>query len=304
MSRIAWTAVSAAVVALGLVAALVALVVGGGGGGSADSVVNTTPSSSTQGFSLPLALDSSALALGKHTGNVLVGLAAKRGGPIQVAAIHAETPLPTDELSFTLDGRSVESQPCGNGCSRIDSPVLDGTPSELTVRAGSAQVSFRLPALLPPNGEAIFARAVRTMDGLKAYRFTETLTSGLGGVVSEYQVQAPDRLSLSTGEFRTVIIGRKRWDYHDGRWESGPFPGLNVADILMWHRAKHARVVGHGPNGVTRLAAFGLEPVPAWFRLTVQPSGRVLEAEMTAASHFMTHRYRDFNGSIEIEAPK
>jgi hypothetical protein len=302
VSRTAWTAVSAATVALGVVAGLIALVVGGGGDGSGTPA--TTPSSSTQPFSLPLAQDSSALALGKHTGNVLVGLAARTGGPVEVAAVRAETPLSADELRFALDGESVETQPCGDGCSRIDEPVLDGSPSELTVRAGSAQVSFRLPARLPPSGEALFARALKAMDDLRAYRFSETLTSGLGGVASEYEVQAPDRLSLRTGDFRSVIIGRKRWDYHDGRWQSGPFPGLNVADVLMWHRAKHARVVGHGPNGVTRLAAFGLEPVPAWFRLTVEPSGRVLEAEMTASSHFMTHRYRGFNRRIEIKPPK
>ena len=46
-------------------------------------------------------------------------------------------------------------------------------------------------------------------------------------------------------------------------------PGLKVADVLMWHRATHARVVGHEANGVTDLAAFGLEPVPAWFRVSV-----------------------------------
>ena len=303
MSRAAWIAVSAAAVALGIVAGLVALIVGGGNG-SALPAGNTTPSSTTRPFSVPLAESSSALALGEHTGNVLIGLAAKPGGPIEVAAVRAETPLSADELRFVLDGRSVGTQPCGDGCSRIDVPVLDGSPSELTVRVGSDQVSFRLPARLPPNGERLFARALRTMETLKAFRFTETLTSGQGGVVSEYRVQAPDRLSLSTSGFKSVIIGRKRWDYHDGRWESGSFPGLDVVDVLMWHRAKHARVVGHRPNGVTELSAFGLQPVPAWFRLTVEPSGRVLEAEMTAPSHFMAHRYRDFNSNIQIKAPR
>ena len=145
------------------------------------------------------------------------------------------------------------------------------------------------------------------MGALRTYRFNEALTSGRGGVATEYEVQAPNRLSLrvrGTGAFRSVIIGRTRWDYHDGSWERSSFPGLKVADVLMWHRATHARVVGHEANGVTDLAAFGLEPVPAWFRVSVEPSGRVVEAEMIAASHFMTHRYRDFNAPIEITAPK
>ena len=307
MSRIAWITLSATAVALAAVAAAAALFAGGGGSGPTTTVTDTTPSSSTQSFSLPLAEEPSTLALAKHDGNLLVGIAAKPGGPIEVAAVRAETPVSTDKLQVKLDGATTEARSCGNGCSRIDAPVLDGAPRQLTVRAGSLSVAFGLPARLPPSGEKLFARALRTMDRLQAYRFIETLTSGRDGVVTEYEVQAPNRLSLralGTGRYRSVIIGRKRWDFHDGRWERGPFPGLNVADVLIWRRATHARVVGHDPKGVTDLAAFGLEPVPAWFQLTVEPSGRVVEADMIAPSHFMAHRYQDFNADIEIKAPK
>jgi hypothetical protein len=303
VSRVAW--ITIAVVVLVGVIAVGALLARGDGSTRASPRAGTT--TSTRGFSLPLAEDPSALALGKHERNLLVGIAAKPGGPIEVAALRAETPLATDELRFELDGSSAEASSCGSGCSRIDASVLDGSPSELTVRVGPSEVGFALPARLPPSGEALFARASRTMGGLRAYRFIEELTSGRDGVLTEYEVQAPNRLSLSvrgTPGFRSVIIGRTRWDYHDGTWERSSFPGLNVADVLMWHRAKHARVVGREANGVTDLAAFGLEPVPAWFRVSVEPSGRVVEAEMIAASHFMTHRYTDFNGQIQIKAPK
>jgi hypothetical protein len=303
VSRIAWITIAAVV--LGGFVAVGAILARGDGSNPASPRVDTTIS--TRGFFLPLAQDSSALALGKHTGNLLVGIAAKAGGPIEVAALRAETPLATDTLRFDLDGTTAEASSCGNGCSRIDAPVLDGAPSVLTVRAGSSELRFALPARLPPSGDALFARASRTMGGLRAYRFNEALTSGRGGVATEYEVQAPNRLSLrvrGAGAFRSVIIGRTRWDYHDGNWERSSFPGLKVADVLMWHRAANARVVGHEANGVTDLAAFGLKPVPAWFRMSVEPSGRVVKAEMIAASHFMTHRYRDFDGQIEIKAPK
>jgi hypothetical protein len=304
VSRIAWITI-AAVVLGGVIAVGAILATRDRSNPASPSPVDTTTSST--GFSLPLAEDPSALALGKHDGNLLVGIAAKVGGPIEVAALRAESPLSKDELRFELDGRSTEARACGTGCSRIDAPVLDGAPRELTVRAGSSGAGFVLPARLPPSGDALLARALGTMSRLQAYRFSEALTSGRGGVVTEYEVQAPNRLSLrvrGTGGFRSVIIGRTRWDHQDGRWERSSFPGLDVADVLMWHRAKHARVVGHGANGVTDLAAFGLEPVPAWFELRVEPSGRVAEAEMTAASHFMAHRYKDFNAQIEIRAPK
>jgi len=303
VSRIAWIAIAAAV--LGGVLILGVLLARGDESTPASPPTLTT--TSTTGFTLPLAEDPSALALAKHDRNLLVGIAAKPGGPIEVAALRAETPLATDELSFELDGSGAEASSCGRGCSRIDASVLHGSPSKLTVRVGSSELAFALPARLPPSGEALFARASRTMGGLQAYRFTEDLSSGRGGVVTDYEAQAPNRLSLrvrGTPGFRSVIIGRTRWDYHDGSWQRSSFPGLNVADVLMWHRAAHARVVGHEANGVTDLAAFGLEPVPAWFRVRVEPSGRVVEAEMIAASHFMTHRYTDFNGQIEIKAPK
>lgn len=303
MSRLAWITIAAIVLAS--VIAVGARLARGDGSNPASPPVDTT--NSTRGFSLPLAEDPSALALAKHAGNLLVGIAAKPSGPIEVAALRAETPLATDELRFELDGTAAEASSCGNGCSRIDAPVLNGASSVLTVSVGSSELGFALPARLPPNADALFARASRTMGGLRAYRFSEALTSGRGGVVTEYEVQAPNRLSLrvrGTGGYRSVIIGRTRWEYDDGNWKRSSFPGLKVADLLMWHRATHARVVGHEANGVTDLAAFGLEPVPAWFRVSVGPSGRVVEAEMIAASHFMTHRYRDFNARIEIKAPK
>ena len=303
MSRVAW--ISLSVSALALVAGIgVVALLAGGGGGPKPVVTDSTPTSPTLSFSLPLTDGSSALALGKHDGNVLVGIAAKPGGPVEVAVLRAESPLSTDTLKFELDGKSAEARSCGTGCSRIDATVLDGTPSRLTVHAGSSSVAFALPARLPQSGESLFARALRTMDRLQAYRYIETLTSGRGGVVARYEVQAPDRLSLRTRGFRSVIIGHSRWDYHDGAWEHGSFPGLKVADVVMWSHARHARVVGRLPNGVTELAAFGLLPVPAWFRLAVAPTGRVVEAEMVAPSHFMVHRYSDFNGRIVIKAPK
>jgi hypothetical protein len=303
VSRTAWIAVSAAAVALGFVAALVVLLVGGGAA-SACPVAETTPSSPTQPFSAPLAEDPSALARGGHEGNLLVGLAALAGGPLELAVVRAETPVATDSLRIKINGRPVEALACGRGRSRVEAAVLDGTPSVVTVGVGSSQVSLYLPARLPPSGEKVFARALEVMDRLRAYRFVEDLTSGQGGVTTQYEVQAPDRLSLSTKGFKSVIIGRKRWDFRAGRWESGSFPGLDVADVLMWHRAEHARVIHQGPTGWTELAAFGLEPVPAWFQLTVAPSGRVLEAEMTAPSHFMAHHYSDFNGPVAIKPPK
>jgi hypothetical protein len=72
----------------------------------------------------------------------------------------------------------------------------------------------------------------------------------------------------------------------------------------MWFRAEHPRIVSRRANGEIDLVAFGLQPVPAWFRLAVEPNGQVVKMEMIAASHFMVHTYSDFNGRFSIEPPK
>jgi hypothetical protein len=304
VSRAFWIAVFVGIVALGLVAATVAAFVPGrGGSGGTEPATTTTTAAST--FELPLGLEDGTLALAKHRRNLLVGIAARPGGPLEVAAVRAEAPLGGDALRIAVDGREVESQSCGRGCSQIQARVLDGRPSVVTVRAGSSAVSFRLPPSLPASGGSAFDRARRTMGALRSYRFTERLSSGGGVVFTRLKVQSPDRLSLHTNNgFRSVIIGRKRWDFLDGRWQSGPFPGLAVREVLMWYDAQHPRIVRRLPNGDVVLAAYGLKPVPAWFRLTVEPSGRVTEAEMTAPSHFMLHRYSDFDHGGAIEPPR
>jgi hypothetical protein len=302
VSRNGWIAL---VAAIGVAAAVVtgALLAKGSADSTPQARVPTT-TTPERGFSLPLALSSSSLALAKHEGNLLVGIAARPGGPIEVAALRAETPVSSDELGVEIGGRSEDAEPCGRGCSRVDAPVLNGSTVSLSVRAGSSTLSFTLPARLPSGGDEVLARAERTMERLHSFRFTERLSSGGEAVKTNLEVQAPNRLRLRTSSgFRSVIIGRNRWDNAGRHWERVPFPGLDVAGVLMWSRAKHPRIVGRRSGGVTELAAFGLQPVPAWFRLAVNPSGRVLEAEMIAPSHFMVHRYSDFNGDISITPP-
>jgi hypothetical protein len=303
-SRGLWIAVFVGVIALGLGGALVAAFVTDDGESSASSTT-TVSLSVADTFALPLGLQSDTLALAKHRRDLLVGLAARPGGPVEVATVRGDTPLSGDAVRVAVDWRDVPTETCGVGCSRVQAPVLQGRPSRLTVRAGSLPVSFRLPATLPASGESELDRARRTMGALRSYRFTEQLTSGGPVVLTRLNVQAPDRLSLRTNSgFRSVIIGRKRWDYQDGRWQGGPFPGLAVREVLMWYDARNPRILRRLPNGDVELAAYGLKPVPAWFRLTVKPSGRVVEAQMTAPAHFMLHRYGSFDRAPAIEPPQ
>jgi hypothetical protein len=305
VSRTVWIAIFLGIIVLGLGAAAVTAVVTNNGQSGTTTTNPSTTSSVGSPFDFPLGLKSNTLALAKHRQDVLVGVAAEPGGPVDVVALRAETPLPANAVRIAVDGRQLEAQPCGRGCSRVQAPVLDGRSSAVAIRVGPASVSFRLPPSLPAPGERVFDRARRTMGALRSYRFTERLTSGYGVVFTHLNVQAPDRLSLRTNSgYRSVIIGHTRWDYLDGRWQRGPFPGLAVREVLMWYDARNPRVLGRLPNGDVELAAYGLKPVPAWFRLTVEPSGRVVQAEMTAPSHFMLHRYSAFNRGAAIKPPQ
>jgi hypothetical protein len=303
MSRAAWIALSAAVVVLGLVGGGLAAFFGNDQ--ASTSSFPQTSAAQGRGFELPLAGKPGTLALGGHDRNLLVGIAAGSGGPLELAALRGESPVPTDELRVELNGRIVQAKPCGQGCSRVSAPVLAGRAGSLTVRHGSEAVSFDLPGLLPPDGKDVFDKASRTMSALRTFRFTERLSSGLGTTVnSTVDVQAPDRMRLRTSGFSSVIVGQNRWDRRAGtQWERSPFPGLDVKDLLMWHQAKNPRIIRLFGNGEAELVAFGLKPVPAWFRLDVEPSGRVTEAEMTAASHFMLHRYAGFDKGETIRPP-
>jgi hypothetical protein len=303
-SRSLWIAVFGGIIAFGLIASVVAAFVTDNGGSSSANT-STGSSSVSDTFDLPIGLEDNTLALAKHQGNVLVGLAAQPGGPVEIAVVQGDKPLAGDAVRVAVDGHDVSTESCGTGCSRANAEVLQGHPSRVTVTAGSTPVSFQLPGALPASGRSALDRARSTMAALHSYRFTERLTSGGPTVFTHLAVQAPDRLSLRTNSgFRSVIIGHKRWDYLAGRWQASPFPGLNVREVLMWYAAQNPRVVRRLPNGDVELTAYGLKPVPAWFRLTVAPSGRVSEAEMTAPAHFMLHKYSDFNTATAIKPPQ
>lgn len=306
MSRAAWISLTVTVLALALGIGVLTVTLTGGSSSGKTPLTTTAGAVSPQGpFELPLALKPSTLALATHKADLLVGIAARAGGPLEVAAVRAETPVPPRELRIRVGGRAVQARPCGRGCSRVRVPVLAGAQARVSVQVGVSTVLFDLPARLPPSGKAELARALRTMTSLRSYHFTEILSSGRGGLVTQFDVAAPDRLRLRTATgFQSVIIGGARWDYRGGRWERTSFPGLAVTDVLMWHRVKRARILERGPKGETVLTAFALQPVPAWFRLLVAPSGRVVRAEMSAPSHFMQHRYAAFNRAGAIKPPK
>jgi hypothetical protein len=282
---------------VGLLAAAALVVAAGSGSESAEPEQTLALQESARRLELPLAENEQTLTLAQRKGRVLVGIAARQGGPVEIAAVEGETPIAGERLSFALDEEPVAASPCGTACWRLDVSVLDG-PSVLVVKT-PAVFRFELPPVLPPSGTALFRKVQRTMKGLRTYRYTEELTSGAGpGLRSTFEVRAPNRLRFRTADgFSSIIVGRSRWDLRDGTWERSPFPGLRVP-VYMWDGARNARLLGRG-----LLSVYDREPIPAWFRLVVDARGRVVRAEMLAPSHFMEQHFGRFNAPLSIRPP-
>jgi hypothetical protein len=304
--RAAWIALSVALAAIVVLLTGAAFLIGTGSDAKVDGgTLPQAPQGTPGRLQLPLARDSQALMLAQSREPVLIGLAARPGGPVEVGVLDGEREQPRSTLSFRVGGDRVQATPCGFGCSRLQAPVLAGRPEVVTVAVrGKPEARFQLPARLPPSGAALFRRVERRMRSLRAYEMRERLSSGVGGALTTtFEARAPNRLRLRTSSgSRTVLIGTTRWDRVDGRWERSSFPGLSTR-TFMWDGAFNARLVGS--EGSARiLSAFDFQPVPAWFRLAVGPDGRVREARMVAASHFMVQQFGRFDAPIRIEPPR
>jgi hypothetical protein len=262
--------------------------------------------------SLPLAGNPDALTLAKRSRDLLVGLAATPGGPVDVLALPGREPVSRDGVRAWIGSMPLEHAPCGNACFRLRVAVMAGEALTIRLRverAGAPAATFRFPfpARLPPAGDRLFRAASRRMAALETVQVRETLSSGLETIRTTYWMQAPDRIRFETSEGQAAILIRDtRWDREGRRWVRSPFPGVE-APSYVWAGATNARVLGRARvlGGLVRvLSGFSRRPGPYWFRLFIASDDRVLRAEMLAQSHFMTHRFAAFDAPLEIEAPR
>src|SRR5205807_9908614 len=101
VSRIAWIALLVA--GLALVAGILAAALLVGGSGAKRSPVETV-SAVPKAISLPLQNDPDALMLAQHEQDILAGIAARPGGPVEIALLRGETPIPTAQLTVRIGG--------------------------------------------------------------------------------------------------------------------------------------------------------------------------------------------------------
>lgn len=259
-----------------------------------------------------------ALVLGQQSRRLAVGLAVRPGNPLRVTAtVVGPTGRGVDGLDVSLaasdgaDGAPVSrpAEPCGPGCYEAALPVA--APTRATVRIDGSgpprTVSYTLAeSWPPPSGQAFLRRATGAFRSLDSAVFEERLGSGRGTTLdTTWKLQAPDRLEYAIRDGAGgIVIGRKRWDRPapGAAWEESETTLLPQPFPPWGSRIRDARVLGSTPDRVT---LSWLDPgIPAWYTGTFARGTALPESlRMTAAAHFMRHRYEQFDGDVEIEPP-
>jgi hypothetical protein len=197
---------------------------------------------------------------------------------------------------------------CGPGCYQAE---VAGVPdSPVTVRLGGEAYRFDLPQLPAADGSVLVSKATDTWNALQTLVWRERLASSPTNVLhTVYRAVTPHSLAYSiAGHSSAVIIGGTRWDRPTptSPWEkSTQDPPLRQPQPF-WNEATDAHVLGTAKvrsQRVTRVSFFD-PSTPAWFEAAIdRRTGRTLELDMTAASHFMHDVYGPFDAPIELQPP-
>lgn len=264
------------------------------------------------------------LTLGGDAGEVLVGLTLRPGVPGRNEVLVYVLPrdgaaaaagLPAE---LAVQGRPVLLRTCGAPCRRGEAEVQGGERVEVRVAGPTGgTAAFALPPLPAPDATSVLEQAQALMRALQTLRVDEELRPAEPPIRGAYTYQAPDRMhsSLSTGT-ELVWVGGTRYfrPRSDGPWRVEATRLSIRAPSFIWdsegqyiRQVVAPRLLGTASLGGAdvRVIAFfvvrGRSPI--WFRLWVDATGLVRRSEMRAQSHFMDHRYYDFDAPFVIEAP-
>jgi copper transport protein len=202
-------------------------------------------------------------------------------------------------LAVTIAG--AEARSCGAGCYRAP---FSRTRAVVKVSVGGRALVFSAPAKPRPAG-ALVARATRAFRGLRSVDYVERLASSpRNKVVAEFTLERPDRLEYRIrGGADGIIIGSRRWDRaHGGKWVPSPQDRTPQPEPIWAGHFTNAYVLE--TTSATYVVSF-LKPIgPVWFTLRLDRRTLLPQSlRMTAAAHFMTHRYTGFNAAPRIRAP-
>ena len=201
-------------------------------------------------------------------------------------------------LSVKIAG--VKTGSCGAGCYGAFVPAA----RKMTVSVDGRKLVFGVPAKLRPAA-AIVARATRAFRRLRSVEYVERLASSpRNRVVADFTLERPDRLEYRIrGGASGIIIGRRRWDlFPGGKWQASSQEPTPQPEPIWAGHVTNAYVLSSTPK--TYVVSF-LKPIgPAWFTLVLDRRTMLPRTlRMTAAAHFMHHRYGDFNAAPRIKPP-
>jgi copper transport protein len=227
-----------------------------------------------------------ALALERHRAHVIV-LDPSGGG--------------ASGLDVAVDGR--RAAPCGRGCYAASAGRTSG---RISVAVAGRTVPFAVPARAPAAAAAI-QRATRVYRALRSVAYLEHLSSGQGhAILTRWRVESPDRAAyVITGGPQAVIIGGTRWDRAraGGRWQKSEISPLELPEPVWGDEATNAHMLAQTPRTLT--LSWANPSIPAFFTATFDRRAlHPLTLRMTAAAHFMQHRYLEFNGPRTIRPPR
>jgi hypothetical protein len=249
-----------------------------------------------------------AVVLGGESGRRAVALASGRGRLTATVLSPDGGPLSGLKVEFDVGSRTIPAKRCGLGCYSASAPAARRVVVHLS---GSHPVAFALPAR-PRPAAAIVARAGRVTRALKSLVYLESLRSGpTGGLLTTWSLKAPNQVEYKIrGGAQAVVLGTKRWDRDSptGAWRrSTQSPALVVPQPAWGGRATNAYLLREGSvrGRPVWIVSFANPTIPAWFTAWIdRRTYRPLQLRMTAAAHFMFHRYTAFDAPLTITPPR
>jgi hypothetical protein len=253
-----------------------------------------------------------ALVLAQEAGSRAVALAVGQGArPRLTATVLGSSGDPASglALSFRVGTVPLAARSCGPGCYAASAPR--GAVRRVQVVLPGGGVTFRIPAA-PQPAAAIVARAARVFRGLRSLVYVESLRSSpTPGLLTTWRLKAPNEVTYNIRRGASaVIIGRTRWDRDSlgAPWRrSQQIPALDVPQPTWGDVATNAHVLGTGlvDGRPVWIVSFANPTTPAWFTASIdRRTYRTLRLRMTAAAHFMRHRYLAFDRPVTIRPPR
>jgi len=249
-----------------------------------------------------------ALVLGGESGSRAVALAVGHGRLTATVLSPEGGPQSGLKVAFVAGSRTIPAKPCGLGCY---SAAAAASRRVILKVNGSPSVAFSLPAR-PKPAAAIVRRAASATRALHSLVYLESLRSGpTGGLLTTWSLKAPNEVEYRIkGGADAVVLGTKRWDrdHPGGPWRrSQQLPALTVPEPAWGATATNAYLLGDGSvhGKPVWIVSFANPNTPAWFTAWIDKQTHLpLQLRMTAAAHFMFHRYLEFNQPLTITPPK